>query len=155
MWTLIWDTIGYFMDNVPRWAKITLLAVLTLAIYFFFGYRVTIYAIGGIFWFMFIFLVIAHIVVVRRNLKKQKEAPPPLTPADQADIVEFQEAMLQEVGPESPMQTVGEDTTKTPVKKDKGQDLSDPNQAGSSSSSVNNNQNQDSDGTPPTDLPLA
>jgi hypothetical protein len=101
MWQLLWDTIGYIMDSVPRWAKLTIFGLFVGVLYLFFGYKVALYVVGGMLWFVFGFLVIAHLVVVSRNHKKQREqpAPVPLTPADQADILEFQQAMEQSSGP--------------------------------------------------------
>ena len=114
MWQLIWDTIGYIMDSVPRWAKLTIFGLFVGVVYLFFGYRVTLYVVGGLLWAVFIFLVGAHIVVFLRNQKKEREtAPAPLTPADQADIQEFQEAMEQapaQAGFETPPTTPTDET---------------------------------------------
>ncbi len=96
MWNLLWDSIGYFVDNISRPIKLLIAALFLAAIYFFFGLRPTLYVAGGLVWFVFIFLVVAHIFVQIRDRKKAREtAVPPLTPADQADVLEFQQAMEQ------------------------------------------------------------
>jgi hypothetical protein len=103
MWQLFWDTIGYFVDSVPRSVKIVLLALIAAAAYFFGGLKGVIYGVGSIFWVAFIFLVVAHIIYVMNEKKKAREAyVPPLTQDDQEDVVEFQEAMQGEpqVAPE-------------------------------------------------------
>jgi hypothetical protein len=94
MWQFSWDIIGYIHDSVPRWAKITVAALIMVTIGFFFGYRVAVFVAGGVLWFAVGVLVVSHVVVLTRNLRKQREVPPPpLTPADQADVEEFQAAM--------------------------------------------------------------
>jgi len=97
MWQFLWDIVGYFHDNVPRWVKLTILGLVLLIVFLFFGYKPMIYVAGGIFWAIFAFMLIAHIVILIKDSRKRKAAPPtPLTPADQADIREFQEAMESE-----------------------------------------------------------
>lgn len=94
MWQFIWDSIGYVHDNVPRWAKVTIALLALATIGFFFGYRASLVVLGLVLWVIVTFFIVAHVVVLTRNLRKQREAPPtPLTPADQADIAEFQAAM--------------------------------------------------------------
>lgn len=96
MWNLIWDSIGYFVDNISRPIKLLIAALFLAAVFFFFGLRPTLYVAGGMLWFAFLFLVVAHIFIQIRDRRKAREtAPPPLTPADQADIAEFQEALEQ------------------------------------------------------------
>ena len=102
MWQFFWDIIGYIHDNVPRWAKITIALLALAAIGFFFGYRTSLVVLGAVLWIVVTFFVVAHVVVLSRNLRKHREkAPPPLTPADQADIAEFQAAMQGPIQPPS------------------------------------------------------
>jgi hypothetical protein len=97
MWQLFWDTVGYFVDSVPRSIKIVLLVLIAAVAYFFGGLRGVIYGVGSIFWVAFIYMVIAHIIYVAREKKKAREAyVPPLTQDDQEDVLEFQEAMQAE-----------------------------------------------------------
>ncbi|MDP2587439.1 MAG: hypothetical protein Q8P33_01530 [bacterium] len=95
MWGFFWDTFGFIADNVSRPLKIFLTALILVIVFFFFGFGAVFYFLGGIFTVAFLFLIIANVVVrIKRARKKSREAPiPELTPADQADIAEFQEAM--------------------------------------------------------------
>lgn len=94
MWQFTWDTIGYIHDSVPRWAKMAIAALILITVGFFFGYRASLYVASAALWVAVIFLIVAHLVVLSRNLRKARELPPtPLTPADQADVEEFQAAM--------------------------------------------------------------
>jgi len=94
MWQFTWDTIGYIHDSVPRWAKIAVASLILVTVGFFFGYRASLYVAAVALWIAVAFLIIAHVVILSRNLRKQREAPPtPLTPTDRADVEEFQAAM--------------------------------------------------------------
>ncbi|MFO0702499.1 MAG: hypothetical protein U0514_01290 [Candidatus Andersenbacteria bacterium] len=93
-WGFLWDTIGHIHDKWPRWGKITVAGLILVTVGFFFGYRAAIYVAGGALWIALGFMVVAHIVILSRNLRKRRLIQQvPLTPADQADIDEFQAAL--------------------------------------------------------------
>jgi hypothetical protein len=98
MWHFFWDTVGFVADNVTRPIKILIAALLLLVIFFFFGLNAVFYFVGVIFWIVVIFFILANIFVRigRARAKAKMIAAAPLTPDDQADITEFQEAMQRQ-----------------------------------------------------------
>lgn len=98
MWHLFWDTVGFVADTVTRPIKLLLAALILLVVFFFFGLNAVFYFVGIIFWICVLFFVIANLFVrLRRAREKAKTvAATPLTPGDQADITEFQEAMQRQ-----------------------------------------------------------
>jgi hypothetical protein len=104
------DVIGYVHDNVPRWAKLTIVVLVLAILFFFFGFRPTVIVIGSVFWLLFGFLLVAHIGFLIRNTRKRKteHATVHTSPEDEADVREFQEAMGE---------TTVAPVTKAPIKR--------------------------------------